>query len=334
VTESLTLYELLERSGAQVRAYDIGRRIGPLEREAFLAFEQATAPYPRPMQRKAWIALVQDSAATGDEPVIWFLRLGLDEQGLLIQAERDYLLHRLLESVQARHRGGDPQTFLQDNPCAFTPREDRMALFHAVLSADLGLPPSRFYAHALDYFRGKPGWDQWGFVGYQGIADLACRHDDAPLTGAIGHLPREPLVALCHCLESRLPSPALIDALIDRLHNTLANAPDDGPLLAAIVRGLSARADSPQGQDIEVLAAIAGRAWDGLADADLLQAYLLRLADSDHGQPVFEHCITDLLALPGVAPGLRRALRSPSQSPSIRRAFARMTGGNAAPGRE
>jgi len=139
----------------------------------------------------------------------------------------------------------------------------------------------------------------------------------------------------------------LIDALIDRLHSTLANAPDDGALLAAIVRGLSAAVhspsvrqavktllESPQGQDVEVLAAIAGRAWDGLADADLLQAYLLRLADSGHGQPVFEHCVTDLLALPGLAPRLRRALRSPNQSPSVRRAFARMTGDGESPGRE
>jgi len=347
VTDPLTLYELLERSGAQVRAYDIGRRIGALGRDAFLAFERAAAPYPRPMQHKAWIALVQVSATAGDEPVIWFLRLSLDEQGLLVQAERDYLLSRLLESAHAQSRGGDPQGFLQDNPFAFTPREDRMALFHALLSSDLGLAPSRFYTHALDYFRGGPGWDQWGFVGYQGIADVACRHDDAPLTGAIAHLPREPLVALCHCLESRLPSRPLVDAIIERLYDTLADAADDGALLAAIVRGLSTRVDtpsvrqaimslleSPQGHDIEVLAAVAGRAWEGLTDPELLQAYLRRLADGDHGQPVFEHCVADLLALPGLAPGLRRALRSPSQSPSVRRAFARMASASEPPGRE
>jgi len=344
VTEPLTLYELLERSGARVRAYDIGRRIGPLGREAFLAFERAAAPYPRPMQRKAWVALVQDSPKAGGEPVIWFLRLGLDEQGLLIQAERDYLLERLLESAQAQHRGGDAQSFLQDNPCAFTPREDRMALFHALLSSDLGLPPSRFYAHALDYFEGGPGWDRWEFVGYQGIADVACRHDDQPLTAAIEHLPREPLLALCHCLESSLPSSRLREALSDRLRHTMATTPDDTALLAAIIRGLSARGDSgslqraiktllgqPQGSDVEVLVAIAGRAWEGLADDGLLRTYLQRLADNSHGQTVFERCVTDLLGLPMLAPRLRRALRSPDQSPRVREAFAHMTRDRAPP---
>ena len=56
-SETVTLYELLEQSGAEVRAYDIGRRIGHIARDRFLAFERAAKPYPRPMQRKAWFAM-------------------------------------------------------------------------------------------------------------------------------------------------------------------------------------------------------------------------------------------------------------------------------------
>ena len=121
-----------------------------------------------------------------------------------------------------------------------------MALFHALLSADLGLPPSRFYEHALDYFRGPPGWDQWSFVGYQGIADVACRHDDEPLTTAIAHLPSEPLVALCHCLESR-PLSARAGRGPDPVacNRPWQQQPPDIPLLAALIRGLSRAADSP-----------------------------------------------------------------------------------------
>ena len=336
--EPLTLYQFLEQTGARVRAYDLGRRIRPIGREPFLAFEQATAPYPQPMQRKAWFALVQLGAEARDDPLIWFLRLDLDEQGLLVQAERDYLLHRLLESAQASSQGADPQVFLQDNPYAFTPREDRMALFHALLSADLGRPPSRFYAHALDYFHGRPGWDQWGFVGYQGIADVACRHDDEPLTSAIDHLPAEPLVVLCHCLESRRLSPALSDALTDRLRLTTAGRPIDVSVLTALLRGLSAGVDRPDvteaigailrdpvGRHIEVLAAISGRAWELLLEPSMLQLFLWRLVENEHGQAAFEHCIGDLLSLPQLAHPVRSALRSPDQSAEIRAAFAQMT---------
>jgi len=321
---SNTLYEFLEHTGAQLRAYDIGRRVGALSRAQFLAFERASAPYPLPLQHKAWFALVQLPDGDPHNPVIWFLHLDLDEQGLLVQAARDYLLGRLLESAQAQTLGADAQSFLLDNPYAFTPREERMALFHALLKADLGLPPSRFYQHALDYFRGRPGWDQWSFVGYQGIADVACRHDDEPLTPAIAHLPREPLVALCHCLESRALSGPLAEALVCRLQQALVSTPDDSALLAALVRGLSASVDAPavkaaiqtllerpRGADIEILAAVSGRAWEALADVNLLQRYLQRLAENDHGQAAFEHCIRDLLSLPALTDCVRQALRSP-----------------------
>lgn len=217
MTRSLTLLETLERAGATVDVYDLGRRVGALDRDRVLAFENTRAPYPRPLQRKAQVAIVQRRGADAADPVVWFLRFSLDEQGLLVQAERDYLLARLLESARARSGGADPHGLLHDNPYAFRPGAERMALFHARLGADLGRPGSRFYAHALEYFRGRPGWDQWRFVGYQGIADVACRHPDEPLSTAIAALPAEPLVALGHCLESARPGPALRAALLKRL---------------------------------------------------------------------------------------------------------------------
>ena len=332
-----SLLGMLEGSGLQVRAYDLGRRIARLDPVRLRAFEQAREPYPTPMQHKAWLALAHTSDATPDQPVIWFLRLDLDEQGLLVQAGRDYLLRRLLESAQARSTGADPQAFLQDNPYAFKPREDRMALFHALLSVELGLPASRFYAHALDYFSGGPGWDQWGFVGYQGIADVACRHHDKPLTAALPRLPREPLIALCHCLESQPLGEPLSEALANRLRRALADEPADTPLIAALVRGLSfgrepvargAAVDAvlghPAAVDIEVLAAIAGRAWETLLDADRLRRFVDRLAANGRGQTAFEHGIRDLLSLPELAVPLRDTLRGARIGSAAREAFARM----------
>jgi hypothetical protein len=338
MAQHTTLLEFLEDAGARVRVYDLGRRVVELEREMVLAFEKAAAPYPLPMQHKAWIALVQLVDDRTGEPVIWFLRLDLDEQGLLIQAERDYLLSRLLESAQARVEGADPQAMLRDNPYAFSPREDRMAQFHALLARDLGLPPSRFYAHALEYFSGKPGWGQWSFVGYQGIADVACRHHGEPLSTAIAMLPGEPLVALAHCLENERLSAQLRDALLQRLDRELGEATPNAGIVAALIRAVSRHAaeppvktalhrvlDHPSGNNIEWLVAIAGRAWEALGDDDLLARFLERLAANDHGQAAFEHCIADLLSLPDQAARTRQALRSADATDTVRAAFARMT---------
>ena len=67
---SVTLLHVLEQGVERLLVYDIGRRIGALPRETFVAFEQARAPYPLPMQRKAWFALVQTEARDAAEPLI------------------------------------------------------------------------------------------------------------------------------------------------------------------------------------------------------------------------------------------------------------------------
>ena len=336
MTESLTLFEVLERSGADVSVYDVGRRVGRLPRKRCLAFERACAPYPLPLQRKAWCAFVH-AAGESDQPVIWFIRLDLDEQGLLVQAARDALLARLLESARAGASGVDPQAELQDNPCAFTPSATRMAQFHARLSVDRDLPPSRFAAHAADYFSGRLGWSQWEFVGYQGIADIASRHRETPLAAAIPFLPDQPLQALCHCLENQRPDPPLRDALLARLAREMTADTPVVARLAALVRALAGAVDAidvkrhlldvlehPAARDIEILAALSGRAWEALLDRSLLDRFLDRLAENDHGQPAFEACLDDLLSVPEMTGPVRTALRDPGQPDSVRTAFGRM----------
>lgn len=331
-----TLVELLERSGAAVEVYDVGRRVGRLSRPDLLAFERARLPYPLPMQHKAWCGFVQ-LPDPGDEPVIWFLKLDLDERGLLVQATRDELLARLLESVIADANGANPQLAMNDMPCAFTPPAARMAQFHAQLNADLGRPPSRFFEHARAYFAGELSWSQWEFVGYQGIADVACRHAAVPLARAVPHLPDQPLIALCHCLENQRPQPDLTNALLDRLDEELhADAPGSdrtAALVRALAgagglpevhRGLMALLEHPAGREIDVLAALSGKLWEALLHRPLMDLYLDRLADNSHGQAAFEACLSDLLSLPSLSTTVREALRDPAQADRVRNAFGRM----------
>jgi hypothetical protein len=199
-----TLIQLLEESGVKVHLYDMGRRVNKIARKQFLRFEHAKLSWPAPLMRQAWFGLLMQSDDI-QQIQIWFLRLPLDEQAKLVQPSRDYFLQRLLEAWRFNQQQSDAsrlQDALKDNPCTFKPREDRLAVFHARVSADLNRDPSRFYAHAIDYFEGKPGWDQWSFVGYQGIADIAARHTqhEECIASALPHLPAEPLIALCHCL--------------------------------------------------------------------------------------------------------------------------------------
>ncbi len=313
------LLSLLETPTTRIRCFDMGRRVTELTRAQFTAFEQTTLAYPLPLKNQAWFALCRISNNQQTEPMVWFLRLPLDEQNKLVLATRDYFVHRLLDAI-ATSDPDNPDKLaaaFEDNPHTFKPREDRMAVFHAQLGYSLGLPPSSFFDHAMEYFSGNTGWDQWQFVGYQGIADVAARSeniDQAMTIGrAIPHLPAEPLTALCHCLENQPISKPVSQALLARLQTLLSSQTVDTALISALIRGLSQATDSEHRQqkfqqvfaspcrtDIEILVSISGRAWEVLTSPGNGLIFMEALASTAGGQQVFEDCIRDLFGLPGL----------------------------------
>lgn len=318
----LTLGDFLNQTGADAHFYDMGRRVVEIPSATLAAFEQNEIPYPLPFLRAAWLGVLFRHPAES-APTIWFLRFPLDEQGKLILAARDDFLGRILETA------GAAQGSLDDNPHGFQPRPERMAVFHAKAAKQLGQAPSQFHAHAAEYFRGTLGFDQWSFVGLQGIADVAARLDEdnnaAVLARAVPHLPATPYAALCNCLESEAIDAELGQALAARIEADLA-LPDPVEVAAGI-RGLSLCVKrsavagsitrvltSPFGNHVEILAAIAGRAWEPLTDTHLQLQFLERLAECEAGQRAFEGILADLLFLPALGDSLRKTLRGPQHS--------------------
>ena len=341
MSQTLTLSEFLENTGAKLRFYDLGRRVSRIARDDFLAFERTEQAYPYPMQQKAWFAVVQQRAQDLATPVIWFLRFDLDEQAKLVQATRDYFIHRFVELANDKPDAENLGKALDDNPYVFKPRDDKMANFHAMLNCDLGQPPSQYYAHAQQYFAGDLGWEQWNFLGYQGIADLAARLDQddnaGQLASAVPQLPDEPLAALGQCLENHALPQALADALLARLQALLTDKAS-AAMIAALLRALALAPDQSRKQaielalnadcagDPEVLAAIGGRAWESLQDEATARLYLETLADESVAQEIFNHCMADLLRIPGLQQPLLGVLRAPDRSEALARAFQAMLG--------
>ena len=334
-----TLIHLLEESGVRVRLYDMGRRVHKVSRERFLQFENAELSWPAPLMRQAWFGLLMESDDT-QQIQIWFLHLPLDEQAKLVQPSRDYFLQRLLEAWRYNQQQSDAsqlQDALKDNPCTFKPREDRLAVFHAKVSVDLNREPSRFYAHAMDYFDGKPGWDQWSFVGYQGIADIAARYaqHEERIVSALPHLPPEPLIALCHCLENEPVPRSIATPLAQLLQQQLQAIHPDIPQTAALLRALSnSSATSIQhtafesvlqhatlAGDIEVLAAISARAWELLLQPEFAQIFLHALANKRVEQQGFDQLLQDLLFIPAVHQPLMETLKQAEKSSAVAKRF-------------
>ncbi len=346
MSQTPTISQFLEHNSTRLRLFDMGRRVVEIPRRQFLEFEHGELSYPFPLQRKAWFGILFQERE--QEPLIWFLQLPLDELGRLVPAARDDFLHRLLERIgenlQAAKAGRKLESALKDNPYCFKPREERLAVFHAKAARALKRPPSKYYAHAQQYFSGALGWDQWPFVGYQGIADIAVRQHEKKngrcLSEAILQLPARPFEALCHCLENEAVTPDITRALLERVEATVAEATPDPAIVSGAVRGVAQSRSAVLRRELlhrvlsrpdlctpDLLIAISGRSWEALQEAQIGRLYLERLAENRAGQPFFSQSLADLLYLPGMREPLLKLIRDPDRSERLSRAVGAMFGG-------
>ncbi|EDP59084.1 hypothetical protein AND4_15030 [Vibrio sp. AND4] len=188
-----------------------------------------------------------------------------------------------------------------------------MAVFHSQVRANLGLSSSQYYEHTQHYFTGDLGWENWQTVGLQGITDMAARLDQennaVALRKALNHLPNEPLYALLGALEHVVLQERLAERIAEKAQQEIVSNEPDLFLLSALIRALAgapiemaqpilkAILQSPRLSHQEVLIGIAGRTWHLLANADIAEQFLLRLAQTGN-QALFNQLFADLVMLP------------------------------------
>ena len=315
MTQHNTIHDFLKQNGSSFQVFDLGRRIQAVAENIFIDFESAKIPWPWPLQQQAWLGMMLAQPNLNDM-LIWFVRLPLDSRGFLDTKIHADFLQRLQQSSN------------DDNPYGFKPKPEQMAVFHAKAAALYQTPASRFYVHARDYFSGVPGYDQWAFVGFQGIADIAARlaqdNNAELLAASLPNLPTQPFEALCQCLEHEAITDTLANALLQKLEQLLAQTETDASVISFCLRALSgcslatsavttvmthASATHP-----DVLAAIAGRCWYTLQDDKRMLIYLENLAQCAQGQEFFSAIIADLINVPGMQQPIHQSMRSPQRS--------------------
>ena len=313
-----TLDEFFTRSGAEVSLYHMGRRVTACSRETLRAFENAEQAWPEPWQGQARLGIVFRLGAM-EEPAIWFLALPLDEQGMLSPAQRDGFINRLLETLGRNAAASDPTVLdaaesadvdhlMKDNPLAFTPDITFQAMLNARATYASALPASQHLEPVEAYLSGQQTID-WQALGLQGIADYVVRLD-TPTADALAlripQLPVSVIHSLCYCLEHQPRSEALIDAL--RTRGEQAASSGDLETLCACVRSVGSSAPAFAGDwytnllndsaacGPDLMAAIAGRGWPLLEDAERLPLFLQRLAEDERSH--FAAVVRDIALIP------------------------------------
>lgn len=336
-----SLTDLFRSTGAALRVFDMGRRISKLPLEQFRRIEQSQLPYPTPFQHLAWLALLIWNPKQRDENAVWFLRLPLDEQGLVAPAARDDLLKRLMQNVINRRQGHPEQDALKDNPYSFTPEQSRMAAFHALAAREMKAPASPHYERAQAWFHGQLPLEQWPSLAYQGLADFVLRLDQddnaAALCRRLPQMPTAVVETLCPLLEHVQPTGALEQALLAQLHEALAG--DNSNRVAALSRALSNSADQAAKQrwvsavlhsehalQPEVITVIATRCESALLAPEVLSLFLERLARGEAGQIGFSRILAELMFMPVYRSLILQAFRNPQRSETLSRAIGEMFG--------
>ncbi len=328
--------DFLNQAGTQFKVFDMGRRLVEIDQAEFLSFEQGETPYPLPLQQQAWLGFLVWTEDKKTELVIWFLRFPLDAAGKLTKGIRDDFVLRLL------NKEGD-ETPQQDetNPYGFKPKQEHMASFHAKAAKALAQPASSYYEHAKDYFSGKLDYDQWAFVGFQGIADIATRLDEqnnaSIIADSIEKIPAQPFEALAQCLEHERIDSDISYAIISVLSRELDKDQPDANFISLCVRALSNSQDAtlleqslnnilitPAGNHPEVLASISGRAWLALNNEKTIALFLEALANCSEGQEFFNLVIVDLINIPGMQASILKAVKSPERSETLSKAIGEL----------
>lgn len=334
-----SISELLSLSNSQYRIYDMGRRVDKISKAQFEKIESAQLPYPYPSQGHAFLAIAfwQKQSTT---PYLWFVKLPLDERGLLNQGARNHFIAIIIEAL-----GGDlsvnpteqQEALLKKNPYHFTPAQYKLAAINSIVSVALKQDASKFYQPALQYLSGNTNWQAWQDIGVQGLSDFAVRlaenNNEDLLINAIKHLPEQVLSPLCLALENVTLSAELIEKIVTLYQQ--ANKEGNNALALSILRALASSTEHPFSEKFivgliknetlseEILIIIAGRLWPALANESVLFSYLEHLVKSDE-LTLFMDIFKDLVAIPSMRPLLLQAIRSPNRSNSLATAIGKL----------
>jgi len=343
-----SISHFLQSGEFQYRIYDMGRKVWEIPASAFADIENQKEKYPYPFQQKAWLALLFWPKEKQNEAVIWFLQFPIDELGFLKQASRDAFLIDLLEqtgkNIQAKQKGEKTEDGLGESPFAFKPREDRLAMFHAFATKVLKQEPSQFYQYAHDYLKpkaeGGPGYEQWQFLGLQGLTDITARletdNNEDLLIRAIPEMPELPMSSYAQSLENVEYNKPLFDALMARINSEIASKKADVILIASLIRAISSFPDntsrikllisileSSLANEVEIYAAISGRCWRDLEEAKLLDLFLKQLALQE--KVAFNAIIADLIMIPNMRELILAAVRREDPSSELVKQFDSFT---------
>lgn len=327
-----TISEFLLEAGTEYRVFDMGRTIKPLDEQTFLEIENNQIPAPNPRLSHAWFGMLFWNKQLSEQHYIWFLKLPLDERGLLVCAARNHFLGIILESLGTQFlEAPEPNSELPDNPYTFAPSQQILADFNSLSRSCLSMPTSNHLSLAKNYLM-TPEKVDWRTIPLQGVSDLALKLVEPQLSF---HFEKnftnlEPTV-LQHLLTS-LENYPLSDKVFDLLYDQLMSAQEPDEQLLLLCRAISRSMDESQFLTLlrelkrnerltqEMLMVMSGRCWRFLENDDIALEFMEETAQ----QNLFAAVFADLVQVPLTRNAMLKLLRSEHRSEALASAIGAM----------
>lgn len=336
-----TISEFLLQAGTDYRVFDMARGIRPHTSQDFLEIENATVPAPFPRQQHAWFGILFFNKNLSDERYIWFVKLPVDEQGLVISAARQQFLQIVVDALgQSLDKQNKAHNQLPENPFTFVPNQQQLADFNSICRVELGMPLSAHLDLAKEYVT-HPDKHDWRAVPLQGIADFAAslQHNTTKDLFIKQFLKLAPEMqhAICSSLENHKIDSDISEFLIDWCFHSKQDEQRLSSVLRALCQSqaqtkvshlISSLLNSESGQNSTVLMLIAARHWQYLKETNTLELYAEKLATSKDN--LFVGLYPDLVQIPDLRDNMLAVLRWPIKSPQLTQAIGQLFGQNTA----
>ncbi len=326
-----SISEFLLQAGTQYRVFDLGRGIRKLDSQSVLNIENGDIAAPFPRQQMCWLAFVFWNKTDSQQHYLWFVKLPLDEQGLVVTGHRDRFLSIIVEALGEQLSESKNQQ-LPENPYSFQPTQQQMADFNAIVKQHLKLPPHEQFEQCISYLRSPQVMD-WSILSLQSLSDVGCRinnTDIAPLfIKAAPALPTQVLYPLLSSIENQSINVGVTEYLCQwlleepqpRTRHQLIRALSQSKASGLVYNTVFALLNKTASLDDELFIVIVGRLWWLLGADDRLVEFFEILANYDNKGELFTALYTDLASQPALRDKVLAVLREPKKSLALQSAI-------------
>lgn len=328
-----SISEFLLHAGTDYRVFDMGRGIRPVTSQCFLDWENAKTPPSHPRAGHAWIGIVFWDKSRSQHQYIWFIKLPVDEQGLLVSAARNQFLQIIVDALGTQLENAEQKNGqLPENPYTFVPNQQQLADFNSHSRKTLGLGTSHFYAATLEYLR-APMVIDWQTLALQGFADVVANLEQDDIESSINqHFSVFPQ-AVQNALLTSMENTRLSDETMATIEQWLLQDSTDVVRWVHGLRALCAMQSETKVIDLvsqaltleisnntDCLAVVSGRLWSSLLTDKNLISFMHKAAIADPSFNFFQAMFGDLVRIPSMRNAMLTLLREPEKSPELTQA--------------